>query len=288
MRFLAVLFAVFAGAQPCYSSGDGLDPSWIEIAVSRDGDCRLSYQRSENGTAIRCSISGRERWRRHLGLIPDDAYLTNGGQAVLTGSRRGREFERGRRNNYFVIAILDSHGQLLQYQHVMQRWGSGRRCFASKPYPHSEGLIVDAATNVAVIRLASARRGSGEWWWLFRLSSGELIGDLHPWDVVKTGWPGELELKDARLIPGSPLVATLWSTSVCNSAPGSTAGDTLVLLGLRGGTHVHRSLAGLDRTSCAFLESVAPETIRLRAFDGVPLEFSISRDSSGKVELVRR
>ncbi|MFT5051642.1 MAG: hypothetical protein ACI8QZ_003062 [Chlamydiales bacterium] len=284
MNSIAAIALLLFGASGSLASGTDVGAEWIDIAVSTDGETRMAYQVIGDQVELQCTMGGRERWRRLLGLVPEHGFVTDDGAAVLTGTRKGRRSEQGRRQSYLVIAILDPHGQLLQYQHVMQR---RRGCCRGpyKPYPQARGLIADAATDVAVIRVQGNILPGHEWWWLYRLSNGELMGDLHPWELVDADGEQGLRLRDVRLVPGRKLVATLWSTGACAGGFSASSGDQLTVIGLRGGTSVTRPLLGSDRSACAFITAVTRDGIQLRSLDGMPFVLAFSQEKGRPLQL---
>lgn len=266
MAALVVLLAVCGLVSPG-GSPRAEEARWGRLATSPDGYTTLERRIGEGGPELRVRRGVRERWRRSLVVEPEHVHVTDEAQVVLVGTRAGSRHERGRRQNYLVVAILDSWGQLLQYQHVMQYRGR----------PRALGLVVDRRQELVAVRLGG-RLGVDQKLWLYGLASGEILDMLCPRDVVRPEVEGSLRLRDVRFVNRRGVIATLWSTGVCSGSSAAGPGDTVALIGLRSGLLHVVSLPYIvfaDRPCGWFAESAGNE-LSLTMLDGSSVAFEIA------------
>lgn len=140
-----------------------------------------------------------------------DARVTNrggvGGYAYERGVHTGNH---GTGYNGLAVIMLAPDGSKLIHglpsdtKHEVEKNG-----WAGSDSAGVLGLLVDEATDRFVVRVPLAGRGSSTAWWTYRLSTGELIGEVlpaHPEDP-KFGF---LRVVFAEIVPSTPLTLMHW------------------------------------------------------------------------------
>ena len=279
MLWLIALTAALTGVFP---AEENQSLAWSRLAVSPSGKYALEQRRVHGGWELMVRDGPRFRWGRVLPVEVQFARITDEARVVLTGTRAGRLHEAGKRQTYFVLAILDPWGQLLQYQHVTQRRSSGG-CGVSPPTPRARYLIVEPGQDVVGVWLEAARLDRGATLWLYRFSTGQYLGDLCPRDVLDVGEEERLHLEDVRFA-GRHHVVTVWSRFVCGRDHHSRCGEGLALIRLGTGVASLQRLDELAGGECGRIEATGPERVSVRMFDGRSVALAFSPEPGAVLE----
>ncbi|MBD8526709.1 hypothetical protein [Pseudomarimonas arenosa] len=276
-----------------YASASGdyvvrIDPS------TRNGAGSASYQLLHRGQRL---------WSQTLPYTLRSAAVTDRGMVAGFGYSNGLDAAY-RDLGQFIVAIIDHKGQTVA-DHRSAREPS--RFLHTLGDPKGAGLFVDADNDRLVIRIADSDRNAGaESWWIYRLSSGERIGQIRPKQLMQDAQLTPF-IFDAQALPGTPLTLIHWYRA---DAEAKQFGARFSLVDLDGkpvwsidfsddytapgDTHAQRKLLQRIRQHGAILNTAsAPPRFTLRAVSQAMLisyQVTPSSESAGgwRVEEVAR
>jgi hypothetical protein len=184
------------------------------------------------GPASYClRFADRERWSETLPFTLCEAAVTDAGQVVGYGYSRSpagfpsHGVDRGPGD--FIVVILDANGATRLKETVKRQQSNFLHQW---PNPLADGLIVDAANDRAIVRVADPDvNRAHESWWIYRLSTATAEAKIAPAELMPDSEPAR-SILGARPIPGTPLILVHWWRYDLRNWQTATAGARFTLV----------------------------------------------------------
>jgi hypothetical protein len=168
------------GPEPILNPTTYLSPSGeYSLFINPDhryGNGSASYRLTRQDTVV---WEGKRPFTLWKAGVTDEGVVAGYGYSAGESGYESNTNEPGD-YGYFEIVILNPVGDLQLHQKV-KRNASPFLMFDADPNPLAEALLIDSTNDRVLIRLADAdwnRREKLEFWWAYRLSTGE--NDLRP------------------------------------------------------------------------------------------------------------
>ena len=194
---------------------------------SLSGEYELSVNPSDRygrgGATYGLKKNGRQEWKQDFPFTLIRVHLTDEGESIGYGYSAGIEgMGHGEGVGDFRIVIVDASGRL-RLDSSTEREES--RFFHGHPTPLGHGLVVDEKGDRVVVRVDDPKLDEDtESWWVYRLSSGQLVQKTIPRNRIKERQSLTFMI-DAEHVRGTNLILQHW-----NCATRSTHGARFVLV----------------------------------------------------------
>jgi hypothetical protein len=160
------------------------------------------YTLSRNGDEVWSSEFPFTIWN---GGVTDDGFVV--GYAYSHGPSGIPDQRFGRGSGNLNVVIVAHTGELLLNCAVARRES---RFPHTAPNPHVRGLLIDSEFDRLIVRIndSDVNRGT-ECWWVFRISTGEIIAAFAPRALLPDAETARFVITAKRVL-GSPLVLVHW------------------------------------------------------------------------------
>jgi hypothetical protein len=218
------------------AAGEALNP---RTYVSPSGDYRLFVDPTTMTGAgpgrYRLLRGEHEVWSSERPVTLRDAVVTDEGVVAGYGYEGGVQDtgHHGLRYAGLTVVILDGTGHL-RMRDAAAAHESGRvmREWSGSDSPAVSGMVVDPANDRFLVSIRRRGGQDRDFWWSYRLSSGESIADFSP-DHPALAGSGFVHPVAIRHLPGTPLVLVQWYVHAVG-AGGVTKGAVIALLDVSG------------------------------------------------------
>lgn len=191
--------ALFAGAQMW-----GLYTQQPYKKLSSTGKASIAVEPTDPEDGSPCkvtlTVNGKVQWSKDLPYSITESYVTDDGHIFGIGKKRSKE--GGYRGSEFVVVDIDPRGKIL----LEERTPITMSRYVDAGFdPLVEGVVFDADSDRAIVRVGDVNRNSSqETWHLFTISTGKHFAKVLP------RLNGNNSVMDVRPIPGTNLLATSW------------------------------------------------------------------------------
>lgn len=218
------------------AAGEALNP---RTYLSPSGEYRLFVDPTTMTGAgpgrYRLLRAGQEVWTGERPVTLRDAVVTDEGVVAGYGYEGGVQDtgHHGLRYAGLTVVILDGAGHL-RMRDAAATHESGRvmREWSGSDSPAVSGIVVDPASDRFLVSIRRRGGQDRDFWWSYRLSSGESLADFAP-DHPPLAGGGFVRPVAIRHLPGTPLVLVQWYVHAVG-AGGVTKGAVIALLDVSG------------------------------------------------------